>query len=183
MQSDWEDRKGRFPIQNLFDGMCRDTFPIVSRIEIVVFVLFLCSFWGRLIRRCIGQAKVSSKLLRVLLVRSRGSAMSCLLCSSTSSSRLFREQSVRLAQGEPSPASSSRLWRWTSSRVAKESTAAAATAVVLQKGHRSRAWLSSDDGTRCWWAENRMCHAESLWAAGVAPVQYQSSQHRSCCMV
>ena len=50
MQSDWEDRKGRFPIHNLFDGMCLDTFLFVSRIEFVVFVLFLCSFWGRLIR-------------------------------------------------------------------------------------------------------------------------------------
>ena len=35
---------------NLFDEMCLDTFLIASRIEIVVFVLFLCSFWGRLIR-------------------------------------------------------------------------------------------------------------------------------------
>ena len=50
--------------------------------------------------------------------------MSCMLCSSTSSSRLFPEQSFRLAHGEPSSASSSRLWRWTS-RVANESTAAA----------------------------------------------------------
>ena len=36
-------------MHHLFDGMCRDTF-IVSRIEFVVFVLFLCSFCGRLIR-------------------------------------------------------------------------------------------------------------------------------------
>ena len=50
MQSGWEDRKGPFPIHNLFDEMCLDTFLIVSRIEFVVFVLFLCSFWGRLIR-------------------------------------------------------------------------------------------------------------------------------------
>ena len=34
----------------LFDGMSLDTFLIVTRIEFVVFVLFLCSFWGRLIR-------------------------------------------------------------------------------------------------------------------------------------
>ena len=34
MQSDWEDRKGRFPIHNLFDEMCLDTFLIVSRIEL-----------------------------------------------------------------------------------------------------------------------------------------------------
>ena len=53
----------------------------------------------------------------------------------TSSSRLFREQSVRLANGEPSSASSSRLWRCNSSRVAKESAAAAAAVAVLQKGH------------------------------------------------
>ena len=50
MQSDWEDRKGRFPIHDLIDGMCLDTFLKcfinVSRIEIVVFGLFLCSFWG-----------------------------------------------------------------------------------------------------------------------------------------
>ena len=50
MQSDWEDRKGRFPIDNLFDGMCLDTFLIVSRIEFVVFVCFGVFFWGRLIR-------------------------------------------------------------------------------------------------------------------------------------
>ena len=40
----------------------------------------------------VGQAEVNSELLRVLLVGSRGSAMSCLLCSSTSSSRLSSEQ-------------------------------------------------------------------------------------------
>ena len=50
MQLDWEDRKDRFPIHELFDGMYLDTFLIVSRIEFVVYVLFLCSFWGRLIR-------------------------------------------------------------------------------------------------------------------------------------
>ena len=38
MQSNWEDRKGRFPIQYLFDGMCLDTFLIVGRFEFVVFV-------------------------------------------------------------------------------------------------------------------------------------------------
>ena len=55
MQSDWEDRKGRFPINYLFDGMCLDTFLTVSRIEFVVFcfvfVLLLGAFdtreWGR----------------------------------------------------------------------------------------------------------------------------------------
>ena len=41
MQSDWKDRKGRFPIHYLFDGMCPDTFLTVSRIEFVVSVLFL----------------------------------------------------------------------------------------------------------------------------------------------
>ena len=49
MQSDWKDRKGRFPIY-LFDGMCPDTFLIVSRIELWFLFLFLCSFWGHLIR-------------------------------------------------------------------------------------------------------------------------------------
>ena len=48
MQSDWKDRKGRFAIHYIFDGMCpRDTFLIVSRIEfvvLVVFVLFLGAF-------------------------------------------------------------------------------------------------------------------------------------------
>ena len=59
MQSDWEDRKGRSPMHHFFDGMCLDTFLIVSRIEFVVFLLFfLCSFWGRLILG-VGQAKVS----------------------------------------------------------------------------------------------------------------------------
>ena len=63
VQSDWEDRKGRPPIHYLFDRMCLDTFLIVSRIEFVVFVLFLCSFWGRLIRRSRageGQLKTAS---------------------------------------------------------------------------------------------------------------------------
>ena len=46
MQSDWEDRKGRFPIHYLFDGMCLDTFLIVSRIEFVVFVFVLVLFLG-----------------------------------------------------------------------------------------------------------------------------------------
>ena len=40
MQSDWEDRKGRFPIHYVFDGMCLDTFFIVSRIEFVVLFCF-----------------------------------------------------------------------------------------------------------------------------------------------
>ena len=51
MQSDWEDRNGRFPIHFLFDGVCLDTFNIVSRTEIVVFcsgfVLFLGAFDAR----------------------------------------------------------------------------------------------------------------------------------------
>ena len=34
------DQKGRFPIHNFFDGMCLDTFLIVSRIEFVAFVGF-----------------------------------------------------------------------------------------------------------------------------------------------
>ena len=38
MQSDGKDRKGRFPIRYLFDGMCLNIFLIVSRIE------FLFSF-------------------------------------------------------------------------------------------------------------------------------------------
>ena len=50
MQSDWEDRKGRFPIHYLFDGMCLDTFVTVSRIEFVVVASFVGSFWGRSIR-------------------------------------------------------------------------------------------------------------------------------------
>ena len=43
MQSDWKDRKCRFPINFLVDGMCLDTFLIVCRIEFAafVFVLFL----------------------------------------------------------------------------------------------------------------------------------------------
>ena len=48
MRLDWKDRKGRFPIHYLVDGTCLDTFLIVSRIEFLF--LFLCSFWGRLIR-------------------------------------------------------------------------------------------------------------------------------------
>ena len=51
IQSDWGDKKGRFPIQFLFDGMCLDAFVIVSRIEFVViflvFVLFLWAFGTR----------------------------------------------------------------------------------------------------------------------------------------
>ena len=47
MQSDWKDRKGRFPISDpLFDWMCLlDTFLIVSRIQFVVFVCF-CDLSG-----------------------------------------------------------------------------------------------------------------------------------------
>ena len=42
---------------HLFDEMCpTDTF---SRIECVLFVVFLGSFWGSLIREGVGQAKVS----------------------------------------------------------------------------------------------------------------------------
>ena len=51
MQSDWKDRKGRFPIHYLFDGMRLDTFLIVSRIEFVVFgFVFVLFLGGGLIR-------------------------------------------------------------------------------------------------------------------------------------
>ena len=50
MQSDWKDRKGRFPIHYLFDGMRLDTFLIVSRIEFVGFVIVFVLLLGRLIR-------------------------------------------------------------------------------------------------------------------------------------
>ena len=46
MQSDWEDRNGRFPIHYLFGGMCLDAFLIVSWIEFVVFVCFRALFGG-----------------------------------------------------------------------------------------------------------------------------------------
>ena len=46
MHSDWKDRKGRYPIHFLFDGMCMDTFLIVSRIELVVFVFVFVLFLG-----------------------------------------------------------------------------------------------------------------------------------------
>ena len=83
--------------------MSLDTFLIVSRIEFVVFVWFLCYFWGRLIR---GSRAGESQFKTASCpdVGSRGSVMNCLLCPSTSSSRLFREQSVCLAHGEPSSA-------------------------------------------------------------------------------
>ena len=48
--------------------MCLDTFLIASRIEIVVFVLFLCSFWGRLIR---GSRAGESQLKTTLAWHSR----------------------------------------------------------------------------------------------------------------
>ena len=75
------------------------------------------------------------KLPRVLLADFMGSVCTQLLAvlKRAFSSRLFREQSVRLALGERSSALSSRLWHWKSLRVAKASTAAAA---VLRKGHR-----------------------------------------------
>ena len=41
MQSDWKDRKGRFSIHYIFDGMCLDTSLIVGRIELLVFVVFV----------------------------------------------------------------------------------------------------------------------------------------------
>ena len=75
--------------------------------------LFLCPFWGCLIRGSrAGESRLkTASSCPVLLAGPRGSAMSCLLCASTSSSRLFREQSVRLVHGEPTSASASRLWR------------------------------------------------------------------------
>ena len=45
MQSDWEDRKGRHPIHDLFDGMYLGTFLIVSRIEFGVLFCF-CALSG-----------------------------------------------------------------------------------------------------------------------------------------
>ena len=65
-------------------------YVIVSRIDFVVFFC-LRSYWGRLIRwsAAVGQVKVDSKLLRVLLAGSRGPAFSCLLCSSTRLCRPF----------------------------------------------------------------------------------------------
>ena len=71
MRSEWEDRKARFPIHNLFDGVCLDTFLIVSRIEFVVFVMFLRSFSARL-KRGSKAGGSQFKAACVLLVDSRG---------------------------------------------------------------------------------------------------------------
>ena len=51
-QSDWEDRKRRFPIHYFFGEICLNTFLAVSRIEFAVlfFCVFLCFIWGCLIR-------------------------------------------------------------------------------------------------------------------------------------
>ena len=56
MQSDWKDRKGRFPIHFVSDEMCLDIFLIVSRIEFVVFVLFLCFLLGAFDTRRAGES-------------------------------------------------------------------------------------------------------------------------------
>ena len=40
IRSDWKDRKRRLPIHYKLDGVCLNAFPIVSRIESVVFVVF-----------------------------------------------------------------------------------------------------------------------------------------------
>ena len=123
-----------FRSTTLFDGMCLDTFLIVSRIEFVVFVLFLCSIWGRLIRRSrAGESRLKTASWPARGFR--GSALSCLLCSScaqaalnhTSSSRLFREQSVRLSQGGGSCTSSSRLRRWISSSHQREQSSSSSS--------------------------------------------------------
>ena len=126
------------------------------------FDLIMCSFWGRLMRG----SRAGESRLKTASWPARGFKGVCFelvaVLKHTPSSRLFREQGVRLAHGEPSSASSSRLWRWTWTRVTKESTAATAPAAVSPKVDRWHALLPPDDGTRCWRAENRMCHAESL---------------------
>ena len=102
---------------------CRQSDRVWS--FVLVFVLFQGAFdTGS--RAGEGQLR----LLRGLSAAPRGSAFSCELCSSTSSFRLFCDQSVRLAHGELSSASSSILGRWISSRAAKESIAAAAAAAT-----------------------------------------------------
>ena len=81
--------------------MCLDAFLVVSRIEFVVFALFLCSFWGRLIRGSrAGESQF--KTAYVVLTGSRRSVCIQLLAvlKHTSLSRLFREQSARLARRE-----------------------------------------------------------------------------------
>ena len=92
MQSDWKDRKGRFPIY-LFDRMCPDTFLIVSRIELWFLFLFLCSFWGHLIRVSrAGESQLKTASSRpVLLAGSRRSVCIQLLAvlKHTSLLRLF----------------------------------------------------------------------------------------------
>lgn len=59
MQSGWEDRKSRFVMHHLFNGMCLDTFLVVSRIDFVVFVSVFMLFLGALRHTEVGQAKIS----------------------------------------------------------------------------------------------------------------------------
>ena len=93
----------------------------------------------------------------------------------TSSSRLFREQSVRLAHGEPSSPSSSRLWRWTSSRIAKESTVAASccsSSEVIDNTHCChRITVRAAGGQRTECATPSRCEQQRRH-----PQQYSSSQ-------
>ena len=178
-QSDWEERKGRFPIHNLFDGCV--WIPSLSPIGSSLFVLFLCSFWGRLIRgsRAGGSQFKTASSCPVLLAVSGGSVCNELVAVLKHVFvATFREQSVRLADGEPSSASSSRLGRWNS----KESTAAAASCCSSGVAKRS-----SITRTHC-------CHRMTVRADGgrrkgcTTPSsekqqQQQSRQHRSCCRV
>ena len=46
MLSGWKDRKGRFSIYYFLDGMCLDTFVIVSRIQFVVCSFCFCVLSG-----------------------------------------------------------------------------------------------------------------------------------------
>ena len=103
MHSDWKDRKGRFPIHYLFDGMCLDTFLIVSRIDFLF--LFLCSFWGGLIRGSrAGESQLTTASVSCPRVLGGLPALSCLLCSSTGLCRAFSESKVFVWRaGSPHP--------------------------------------------------------------------------------
>ena len=73
---------------------------------------FCCALSGGVRYAGVGQANVSSNSFHVVARGFQGVCIDLIVVlKRTSSSRLFREQSVRLARWKPSSASSSQLWR------------------------------------------------------------------------
>ena len=138
--------------------MCLDTFLIVIRIEFVVFVLFFVLFLGAIDTREYGRRK-SVEICFVACARVLGVCIELLAVLK----HVFVAPFPRAKRSFGARGALIRFivavvaLDFVKTRQREHSSSSSGVA-----SHRYHALLPSGDGTRCWRAENRICHAESL---------------------